>query len=99
MNQARQEAFARTRLAFDEHRRQAASIMLPFEESHDLVPDRLNPGTLTQKVGKVLHGRQPSYPAGQHGVQLLTSASSVDEHDHHNTLFLFDFPDGIEIAW
>jgi len=61
MNQSGQEAFAGPGLALDEHRGQSASIPLPFQEPHDLVPDRLDAGALTQEVSQVLHQRQPCY--------------------------------------
>ena len=47
MNQSSQEPLARARLALDEHRGQAASILLPLQEARDPLADRLDPGAFT----------------------------------------------------
>jgi len=36
---------------------QAASVLLAFQEPHDLLPDRLDASALTEDVSQVLHQR------------------------------------------
>jgi hypothetical protein len=77
MNRAGQEPLAGPRLAFYEYRRQPARILLPSQEPHDLLTNRLDPRAVTEQIRQGFHGSSILL-AGQYGVQLLTSAGSDD---------------------
>jgi len=77
MDGTSEKALAGPRLAFDQHRRQSARVLLSGQEPRGAVTNRLDARAVAEQIRQVFHGPRILL-AGQYGVQLLTSAHSSD---------------------